>query len=79
MELGSPQEFIKILLTFLARSANQFSFSAAMRISHNTLSPSNLALDGRWLDLPVASFYEVEKLLYLATFYQEKQASRVRY
>ncbi|MFO1369520.1 MAG: hypothetical protein U1F46_11045 [Marinagarivorans sp.] len=73
MELGSPQEFIKILLTFLDRSANQFSFSAAMRISHNTLSPSNLALDGRWLDLPVTSFLRGGKNYCIwQPFYQEK-------
>lgn len=53
---GGHHEFIKYLGRFLRNAANQFSFAKIARIMHGTLTASNLSMDGRWLDLPVASF-----------------------
>lgn len=44
------------MTNFLKRSASQFAFANIMRIAHHTLTPSNIAVDGRWLDLTSASF-----------------------
>lgn len=55
-ELGDKQYFIKIIGKYLQNSANQFAFARAARISHGTVSASNISLDGKWLDLPVSSF-----------------------
>ncbi len=54
--LGGDDQFVKMLGRFLFNCANQFAFARVARICHGALSPSNIALDGRWLDLPIASF-----------------------
>jgi hypothetical protein len=69
-ESENSQAFIRYLGQYLRNAANQFSFARAARITHGTLSPSNLAMDGRWLDLPVASFlsggvnYNISSIFY---------------
>jgi len=50
-----PNEFIMLLGQFLKNCANQFGFARAMRIMHGAMTPSNLAINGQWLDLPMAS------------------------
>lgn len=41
---------------FLLRCANQFAFSKLFRIWHGVLTPSNISIDGRWVDLTNVSF-----------------------
>lgn len=53
---SGPNDYILWLGKFLSNSANQLAFCKAARIMHSTLSPSNIAIDGRWLDVPLASF-----------------------
>ncbi|NIF20354.1 hypothetical protein [Candidatus Pantoea multigeneris] len=43
--------FEQMLFNFLARCASQFAVARSSRLIHGTLSPSNLTMDGRWLDL----------------------------
>lgn len=52
----SDAEFMNYVASFLVSCANQFSFAQVARIMNSTLSPSNLSMDGRWLDIPMASF-----------------------
>lgn len=52
----NPGEFIKWIAAYLHNTAKQFAFSRAMRLTHGTVSASNLSIDGKWLDLPVCSF-----------------------
>lgn len=47
--------FEHLIYTFLSRCAQQFASARLHRLVHGTLSPSNIALDGRWLDLMSAS------------------------
>jgi hypothetical protein len=52
---GSDEHFIRYLGQFLSKYANQFAFAKVMRIMHGTITPSNISIDGRWLDLPFVS------------------------
>ncbi len=47
--------FEKLLFDFLGRSAKQMAVARAHRFFHGVMSPSNVSLDGRWLDMPSAS------------------------
>jgi hypothetical protein len=54
-EFENHNQFIMLLGKFLQQCANQFGFAVAARLMHSTLSPSNISMDGRWLDVPFAS------------------------
>lgn len=47
--------FIQFLGNYLHCCAKQFGFARAARIMHGTLTPSNITVDGKWLDLPLSS------------------------
>ncbi|WP_237716280.1 hypothetical protein [Catenovulum agarivorans] len=49
-------DYIKFLGKFLSNCANQFAFARVLGIAHGTVSPSNISFDGKWLDVPQASF-----------------------
>jgi hypothetical protein len=49
------QQFIMYVGKFLQNCANQFAFARAMRVLHGTVSPSNISIDGKWLDLPMST------------------------
>lgn len=53
---GGDQGFLALLGRFIHASANQFAFAKIARYAHGTATASNMALDGRWLDLPISSF-----------------------
>lgn len=55
-KLGDDNAYIKYIGQFLAGCANQFTFAKVFRISHGAVSPSNLSMDGRWLDLTNTTF-----------------------
>ena len=66
--------FIRYLGTFILSSAKQFAFALAARITHGGMTPSNISLDGRWLDLTEARFLSGGKNLgRLLPFYDEPQ------
>lgn len=48
--------FIMYLGKFLAATANQFAFARMNRLLHGGLSESNMSIDGKWLDVPLAGF-----------------------
>lgn len=55
--LSARQRDVSTLLrNFLTACARQFSMARATRLAHHTLSASNIAFDGRWLDLPMSGF-----------------------
>ncbi len=53
---GNQSVFIKWLGGYLRDTANQLAFARVMRVSHGTMTASNIAWDGKWLDLPACSF-----------------------
>lgn len=53
---GGDRGFLALLGRFIQASASQFAFAKIARFAHGAATASNLALDGRWLDLPIASF-----------------------
>ncbi|MBT0722443.1 hypothetical protein HGT70_14285 [Rosenbergiella collisarenosi] len=53
--------FEQMMFNFLARCAAQFATARFNRFIHGTLSPSNLTLDGRWLDLMSTSILPTGK------------------
>lgn len=53
---GDSSSFIKWLGGYLRDVASQFAFARVMRITHGTMTASNIAWDGKWLDLPACSF-----------------------
>ncbi len=57
-QLGGHHGVIRQVGDFLSRCAQQFAFAQAFRIWHGVLSPSNLAFDGRWLDLTNIGFVD---------------------
>ncbi|MCL1141866.1 hypothetical protein [Shewanella gaetbuli] len=52
----SHKEFIFLISKFLSNCAKQFAFSRLFRISHGSVTPSNIGVDGRWLDLTNTTF-----------------------
>lgn len=45
----------RVIERFIVQSAKQFAFAKIMRVLHGSCTPSNICLDGRWLDLGTAS------------------------
>jgi hypothetical protein len=56
VSLKTNQGFISYLGSFLSNSAKQFAFSFVNRIAHGAVSPSNISIDGKWLDLTNTTF-----------------------
>ncbi|QEI12066.1 hypothetical protein [Cellvibrio japonicus] len=52
----SVSGYIKSMGQLLFNYANQFAFSRMARLSHGSISPSNISIDGRWLDLTNTTF-----------------------
>lgn len=68
----SSNEYIEFIGVFLRNCANQFAFSRCARIMHSALSPSNISIDGRWLDVSLMSFLSGNKNYTLSnSFYDE--------
>lgn len=69
---SSSNEYIMFMGGFLKKCANQMAFSRIARIMHSTLTPSNISIDGRWLDVPLSSFVSGGENFGLSScFYQE--------
>ena len=49
--LGTDECFIQVIGEYLYNSAKQFAFTRINRIAHGALNPSNVSIDGKWLDL----------------------------
>ena len=74
-QFGEPNKFIQFLGKFLQNCANQFGFARAVRFMHGALTPSNITLEGKWLDLPIASMLGGGKNYCLTSeFYTEHQS-----
>ena len=54
--IGEDKAVIQFFGHYLANLANQFAFARMARISHGAVAPGNIALNGCWLDLELASF-----------------------
>lgn len=54
--VGGRGGCVNLLATFLRNSANQFAFARMARVMHGAVSPSNICLDGRWIDLTNTTF-----------------------
>lgn len=54
-------DFVMYLGKFLATTANQFAFARMSRLLHGGLSESNMSMDGKWLDVPLAGFVPAGK------------------
>lgn len=73
-QFGSDNHYIKYLGKFILAAAKQFAFALAARITHGALTPSNLCLDGRWIDLTEVRFLSGGKNFFgLTPFYQDSQ------
>lgn len=55
---GKHSEFVRTAGQFLSNCANQFAFARVARIAHMATTPSNIAVDGKWLDLASVSFLD---------------------
>lgn len=72
-DIESSEHLGNIINRYIDSMANQFSFALAARLSHGTVSASNLTWDGRWLDLPVTSFLRgAENYAIWGEFYNER-------
>lgn len=74
---NDDKKFLAIIGRFIQSCANQFAFAKIARFSHGAVTASNLALDGRWLDMPIASFLPGNKNFRLSAnqlpFFSEHQ------
>lgn len=52
---GDSNQFVLFLGKFLQNCASQLGFARAARVMHGTLTPSNITIEGKWLDLPIVS------------------------
>lgn len=50
--------FVSQMNEYLSKHAEQFAFARIARILHGGVTPSNIGIDGKWLDLNTASFIE---------------------
>lgn len=55
-QTAGSTNFVRYLGNFLAATANQFAFARMSRLLHGGLSESNMSMDGKWLDVPLAGF-----------------------
>jgi len=55
-QFGDNNQFIRFIGQFILSSAKQFAFARAARIAHGGVTPSNICMDGRWIDLTEARF-----------------------
>ncbi|MTV39321.1 hypothetical protein [Duganella radicis] len=55
-KFASPNHFVQFIGKFILSCCKQFAFARAARIAHGGVTPSNLCLDGRWIDLTEARF-----------------------
>lgn len=55
---NNEKYFVLQIGKFVSNYASQLAFSRAARIYHGSMSPSNMCLDGRWLDLTNTTFLE---------------------
>ena len=71
----TTNQFVQFLGEVILSSAKQFAFARAARIAHGGISPSNICLDGRWIDLSEARFLSGGKNFRGApvSFYDEPQ------
>jgi len=73
-QFESTNQFVQFLGKFILSAAQQFAFARAARIAHGGVSPSNICLDGRWIDLTEARFLSGGKNFRGSTpFYDEPQ------
>ena len=76
-QFNNHNEFIAYMGKFIGACANQFSFARVAGIVHGGVTPSNLCVDGRWIDLSTSSFLDRGRN-YLIThlpFYNEQEIS----
>ncbi|WP_395338354.1 hypothetical protein PN836_011360 [Ningiella sp. W23] len=75
--LSTSENFIDFVLEFLSKNACQFASAYINRFSHGALTPSNLSMDGKWLDLThfssVPSGYNYKSCLTAPSFLDEAQ------
>lgn len=74
-QFSNNEEFFIQLGRYMANYANQFAFARAARIAHGSICPSNIGLDGRWLDLSNTTFLDGGRNTFGGTsFYDEPKA-----
>ena len=57
----NQQELIQFIGKFLSNTAVQFAFARIYQIAHGAVSPSNITIEGKWLDLTNATFIPSNK------------------
>ncbi|MBQ4811485.1 hypothetical protein J8M20_09055 [Pseudoalteromonas luteoviolacea] len=72
-DCGSAEGFLEIVAGFLQGCAEQFGFARVAGITHGAMTPSNILMDGRWIDLVTPTFVDRGRNYRVAnlTFYQE--------
>lgn len=53
--IGGLHRFPSIINHFIGRAMAQQSFAILLRMAHGAMTPSNISIDGRWLDVTVAT------------------------
>jgi hypothetical protein len=77
-ESGGNAGLVNTVRRFLQGCAHQFAFARIARLAHGALSPSNLGMDGRWLDLASTTFVRGgEDSGFMVSFYREPEAVQV--
>ena len=56
--LGGNTEFVKFCGKFALACAQQFAYAKVHGLYHGAISPSNISIDGRWLDLTCVEFVD---------------------
>lgn len=70
--LGGLEDYLKYILRFTDNIAKQFAVAKMLRLTHGSLTASNISMDGGWLDLTNSSFLMTgQNVGIVATFYQE--------
>ncbi|KZN67291.1 hypothetical protein [Pseudoalteromonas luteoviolacea] len=72
-ECGSPEGFLEFVAGFLQGCAEQFGFARVAGITHGAMTPSNILMDGGWIDLVTPTFVDRGRNYRVAnlTYYQE--------
>lgn len=77
-KFSNPEDFQSYLGKFLMNCADQFAFSRMARLMHGSMGPSNICLDGRWIDLTLTQFLRSDEntagfFPFIPSFYEEFQ------
>lgn len=77
LDEDGAKNFISTIVNFLTKCADQFSFSWIAGLMHGGISPSNISVEGAWLDLATSTFIDRGKDFLIVEYEFSNEYKRV--